>query len=391
VSTILVTCGETSGDHHAALVVAALKRIDPSMRVVALGGSELEAAGAEIHFPMDRYAFMGFAEVLAGLPRVISLERRLKRLLRSVDLFMPVDYPGLNLRLAGAAREAGVPVLYFISPQVWAWGDWRMGKMKRIVDLMAVILPFEEALYRQAGIPAVFVGHPMLDEISAPQVPKEAPARDGTFDILIFPGSRRQEVARMLPPVLDAARIIRGRFPGARFILGRAPLILERDLVIPSDMTGYTAVTGSGIEELVTASLVLAASGTVTLQSAISGTPLVVFYRMSGLTYLLGKRLVRIPHIAMPNVLAGERLVPELIQERATPERIAAAASALIDDGTRYRELSRRLIGLRRALEGPGGALLVADIAVRMAHGQAASEIVAGLRRRGGQAPEARL
>jgi lipid-A-disaccharide synthase len=198
VSTILVTCGETSGEHHAARVVSELGTIDPSCRVLALGGEELERAGAEVVFPMYRYAFMGFAEVLSGLPRVLALERRIRSLLRGggIDLFMPVDYPGLNLRLARYAHRHGVPVLYFVSPQVWAWGDWRIARMRGSIDLMASILPFEEKIYRRAGIPALFVGHPMCDEIAAPPRPKEAPRDDEVFSVVLFPGSRAQEVAR---------------------------------------------------------------------------------------------------------------------------------------------------------------------------------------------------
>lgn len=367
--TILLTCGETSGEHHAALVVSGLKRMDPSCRVLALGGCELREAGAEVVFPMEKFAFMGFSEIVSGLPRVLALERELRSMLRSgkIDLFMPVDYPGLNLRLSRYARRTGVPVLYFISPQIWAWGGWRIRKMRRSIDLMATILPFEAEIYENAGIPVVFVGHPMLDEIDAPRSPKCAPAAGDEFNVLLFPGSRRQEVERMLPPLLGAARLLKRKFPGVSFRLGLAPLIDRDSIEIPSDLMPSVGITRSGIEELGQTALVLAASGTVTLQSAISGTPMVVFYRTSALTYFIGKLLVRIPWIAMPNVLAGGKIVPELVQRDAVPEKIADEAMELLTDGKLYETVSGDLLGLRKKLEGQGGASSVARMALEMA------------------------
>jgi lipid-A-disaccharide synthase len=375
--TILITCGETSGEHHAARVVSEMKRIEPSCRVLSLGGEELEGSGAEITFPMHRYVFMGFAEVLANLPRILALERRIRSLLRSgrVDLFMPVDYPGLNLRLARYAHRHGVPVLYFISPQVWAWGKWRVERMRGSIDLMALILPFEEEIYRRAGIPAAFVGHPLLDEIDAANLPKEVPAANEPFTIVLFPGSRRQEVSRMLPPLLGAAGRLRARFPRAAFMLGIAPLMDEGDIHIPAAMRSYVKPTRAGLNALQEASLVIAVSGTVTLQSAISGTPTVVCYRTSAFTYLIGRLLVRIPWIAMPNILAGDRIVPELIQRDATAERIAAEAENLLLDAGRYRRVSERLLVLRDRLEGRGGAARVAEIALGMASGRSVNDI----------------
>jgi lipid-A-disaccharide synthase len=335
-----------------------------------MGGERLAAAGADVIFPMHRYAVMGFFEVLAKLPRFVALERRLRMLIAGgVDLFIPVDYPGMNLRLAGYARRKGTPVMYFISPQVWAWGMWRMRKMRRSIDLMVAILPFEEELYRRAGIPATFVGHPLVDEIDAPAAPKEIPGSGEAFTVVCFPGSRRQEVERILPPMLGAVRIIRERFPQATFRIGLAPLINEGSIRLPHDMRSYLDVTGDGIAELRDASLVLAASGTVTLQTALTGTPTVVLYRTSPFTYLLGKLLVRVDSIAMPNVLSGRRIIPELIQGDATPQRIAGEAVSLLLDGDRYRRISADLLALRSRLRRDGGMQRVSEIALRMAGG----------------------
>ncbi len=375
-----MTCGETSGDHQASLVVREIKRIEPACEVIALGGRELEEAGARVEYSIDRFAFMGFSEILAGLPRILSLERRLKRLLGGggVDLFMPVDYPGFNLRLAGSAKRHGVPVLYFISPQVWAWGGWRVRRMRRLVDLMTVIIPFEKEIYDYAGIPSVFVGHPGVEEIPAPDGPKEAPPVDGETTVLLFPGSRPQEVDRMLPVLFGAVRIMRRSLPRVRFVLGLAPLIDGGGVRVPSDLAEAVEISRNGLELLGEASLAIAASGTVTLQCALSGTPMVVLYRTSRATFSIGKRLVRIPWIAMPNVLAGRHLVPEFIQGDATPEAIASEALSILGDRRRYRGISEELLRLRHTLGGPGPRL-VAEIALRMAGGEIAGEILSTL------------
>jgi lipid-A-disaccharide synthase len=374
---ILLTCGETSGDHQASLVVREIKRLNPESEVLALGGRELEEAGARVDYSIDRFAFMGFAEIIAGLPRILSLERKLKRLLKdgSIDLFLPVDYPGFNLRLAASARRYGVPVLYFISPQIWAWGGWRVRRMRRFIDLMTVIIPFEKEIYDRAGLPTLFVGHPGVGEIPAPDTPKEVPPADGDVTVLLFPGSRRQEVERMLPVLFGAARIMRSGIPRIRFVLGLAPLIEGDVIEVPSDLAGIVEVSGEGLGLLEGASLAIAASGTVTLQCALSGTPMVVLYKTSRATYCIGRRLVTIPWIAMPNVLAGKRLVPELIQDAATPEAIASQAIAILGDPERYRNLSDELLRLR-VLLGGRGPRLVAEVALRMAGGEKVENIL---------------
>jgi lipid-A-disaccharide synthase len=378
VTTILLACGESSGEAHAARLVREIKAREPSCVVRALGGRELEKAGAEVIFPLDRYAVMGFAEIVTKLPSFVSLERSLASLLErgGIDLFIPVDYPGLNLRLCRWAKKSGVPVLYFVSPQVWAWGAWRVGRMKRRIDLMAVIFPFEADIYRRAGIPAVFVGYPMLEEIPPPERPKEVRAPGEPFLVLLFPGSRRQEFDRTLPVLREAAAIIKRRHEGARFEVGLAPLIDEGRVRIPPEMRSYCGVTRNGIGELANASLVLATSGTVTLQCALSGTPMVVVYRTSPATFSIGRLLVKIPRIAMPNVLAGRAVVPELIQWKATPARIAAEALSLLGDPERYRAVSSDLISLREPLRVAGGVGRLAEAALRMSSREPVADIV---------------
>jgi lipid-A-disaccharide synthase len=367
--TILITSGETSGDHHAAALISAVRKLAPDTRFIAMGGDEMASAGAEVRYPIAEYAFMGFSEIVSGLPKIRRLEKQLSALLESgeIDLYIPVDYPGMNLRIAARARALGIPVLYFISPQVWAWAGWRSRKMKKVVDLMAVILPFEVEYYEKKGIPVLFTGHPMLDEMPAPAGPKEPPQPGDEFDVLLFPGSRRQEVLRHAGPMIGGARKLRERWPGCRFRIGIAPLIDEDLLGIPDDLRECTTVTENGIGELSSAKLVIASSGTVTLQTAMSGTPMVVIYRTSGITYALARSLVRIPYIAMPNVLAGGRVVPELIQGDASPKRIAGEADRLLSDSGLYRGTSERLISLRDSLRREGGMDELAARALEMA------------------------
>ncbi|MBD3178633.1 MAG: lipid-A-disaccharide synthase [Candidatus Latescibacteria bacterium] len=365
---ILLTCGETSGEYHAGKLISAIKERSPGSRVIALGGELLEELGAEVSFPMERYSFMGFSEIISGIPRIISLENELKSLMKSggIDLFIPVDYPGLNLRLAGYASRQNIPVMYFISPQIWAWGGWRIRRMRKFIDQMVVILPFEEKLYRDAGIPVFFANHPVLNEIKSPEKPKEAPDQGSSFRILLFPGSRKQEVGRMLPPMLDAARILRKKFGGAEFILGVAPLIGIEGVEVPDDLRDIVRVTGKGLEELQNVSLVLASSGTVTLQTAVSGTPLVAMYRTSFMSYLLARLMIRIPYVAMPNVLAGEKVIPELIQKEVTGPRIADEAQRILTSRNEYRSISSSLLALREKLRGGGGIERVAELALEM-------------------------
>jgi lipid-A-disaccharide synthase len=367
-STILMTCGETSGEENASYLVREILQADPGCRIIALGGERLAEAGAELLFPMEKYAFMGFSEIVAGLPSIMALEKGLKRHLGggSVDLFIPVDYPGMNLRLAAYARAMGVPVLYFIGPQVWAWGGWRMKKLRKVVDLMAVILPFEEKLYEDAGIPVMFTGHPALDYIDPPPGPKTLPEPGGECRILLFPGSRRQEVRSLLPRMLRAAVLIHERMPRARFRLVLAPMIRDDEAGLEHDPNGIVTVTRDVTDELARAALVIAASGTATLQAALSGTPAVVVYRTSALTFFLGKRLVRIPHIAMPNVLAGRKLLPELLQNETTPENIAEAACGMLADADAYEKLSGELLELRGILHKSEGMKELAGVALEM-------------------------
>jgi lipid-A-disaccharide synthase len=371
--TILLSTGEMSGDVHAAHLISRLKDRLPGARILAFGGDGCRDAGADLLFHYRDYAVLGFSDVLANLHRFLHLERSLKARLRGgVDLFIPIDYPGLNLRLAAYARGRGVPVLYYISPQVWAWGAGRVGKLARSVDRMAVILPFEEELFRRHGVPAEFVGHPFVvdHELPGPVPPEER------LGIGLLPGSRVQEVRRILPVLLETAKRMKEKDPDLRFTIGRSPAVPGAlyDTILSASGAGGVVVDDDAVAVMGRSRLLLVASGTATLQSALLGTPLLIVYRASALNYLIAKRLVKIPNIGLVNVILNETVCPEFIQHDAEPSRIASAAMDLLGDGNRRETMLRRFEELREMLAGGEGCSRVAEMAAELLEGKWTSE-----------------
>ena len=310
----------------------------------------MRAAGVELLAHVDQLAIMGFVEVLRHLPYFVDLMRTVKRVLgaRRPDLVLPIDYPGFNLRLARHARSRDIPVLYYIAPQVWAWHRSRMKQLARNTDRLAVILPFETELFRAAGANASFVGHPLLDQ-SAPAVARVEFLRGLGVDpdrpvLALFPGSRAQEVERQLDVFVAAATAVQSRRPDVQ------PVLAESAAVSPAT---YAAApfprTRDGWALLHHAHAALVKSGTSTLQAALSGTPLVVTYRVHPVTFFMAQRLVRVPHVGLVNLVAGERIAPELLQDDATPERLAAALLPLLDEDSAERRTA--LAGLARVRE----------------------------------------
>ncbi|MFH1755809.1 MAG: lipid-A-disaccharide synthase [Candidatus Latescibacterota bacterium] len=358
---ILISCGEASGDLHASVLVRELLRRIPDANIIAMGGDRVAAAGANVLFHIDQYAMMGFSDVLLNLGRFIRLERNVKRILRDgVDLFIPVDYPGLNLRLAAYAKKMQIPVLYYISPQIWAWGGKRIDKIARTVDRMAVILPFEEDIYRRQGIPVDYVGHPFVEDhtLSLPMADGE---RDG---IGLLPGSRPQEVRRILPCLLDAARHIEQQRAGSRFVIGRNPSVpidIYRAAIERAGMD--VTIDDDAMDVMRRSKVILVASGTATLQGALLGTPLVIVYRVSMFNYLLARRMVKIQNIGLVNIIFGQKVCPEFIQDDAKGESIGRAALQLIDQGSLRRSMIEQFHSLRDILSGGGGGRRVAEIA----------------------------
>lgn len=360
--TILLSAGEPSGDLHGSGLVRALKRRWPDACLLGLGGPRMQAEGFQALAEFERLAVMGFVEVAAQLPFFLGLLRRVEAELDAagVDLVIPIDYPGFNLRLAKAARARSIPVLYYIAPQVWAWHRSRMAELARNTDRIAVILPFEAELLRQAGADAHFVGHPLLD-LPEPvddgvafraglDVPAEAPL------LALFPGSRAQEVKRHLAPFVGAAERVRAERRGVQPVIATST-------AVPSEL--YDAApyptTGDSRALLRHARAALVKSGTTTLETALALTPMVIAYRTHPLTFWLARRLVEVEHIGLVNLVAGERLVPELLQDDVEPHRLADALLRVLDEGPERERVLAGLRGVRARLEAPGEAASAAD------------------------------
>ncbi len=361
---ILMLAGEPSGDLHGAALARSLLEQWPTARLIGLGGERMAAEGVECMAGLDQLAVMGFAEVVRHLGFFRRLMRRVRDAMHrhAVDLVIPIDYPGFNLRVARHARAAGIRVLYYIAPQVWAWRPARARRLARDTDHVAVILPFEVEFLREAGARATFVGHPLLE------LEGEVPARDQYCSthgldparplLALFPGSRRQELDRHLEVFLDAARRLERARPGLQAVVARAPGLGGR---------AYEGVAATVVDDgrslLHHARAAMVKSGTSTVEAALAGVPFATAYRTHPLTFALARRLVRVDHIAMANLIAGRRVVPELIQREATPARLERELLPLLDDTHERRAVVAGLREARRALGSAGAARRVAGIA----------------------------
>lgn len=382
-SKVLISCGEPSGDLYAGALAAALRELDPGTRVVGLGGDHLRDAGAELVAHYRGLAATGLSEALAVVPRSYAVYREMVARARAErpDVFVAVDYPEINFRIAGAVRRLGIPVVYYIGPQLWAWRRGRIGTMRRLVDLALVIFPFEEHLYREAGIPVEFVGHPLL-ELSAPSEARGPLLRSLELDdeaptVALLPGSRPNEVRAILPDVARAADLVRRRVPAAQFVVARAPN-LDDTLLAPLGSlvaAGAAAVVEGRTDDVLAASdAVVTASGTATVQTAIHQRPMVIVYRLSALTYRIVKAFSHVRHAGMANLIAGERVVPELIQDAFTPAAVADEVVAFLTDAG-LAERTRTALGrVRRRLGSPGASRRAARRILAMASRRAGSD-----------------
>jgi lipid-A-disaccharide synthase len=360
---VLIVAGEASADLHGSHLVAALKRLDPGLTFWGIGGACLREAGVRVLFDSSEMAVVGMTEVVSRLATLTRAYLTLKAILRRDRplLLILLDYPDFNLRLARAAKRFHIPVLYYISPQVWAWRKGRVETIRRCVDRMAVILPFEKDFYREKGLHVEHVGHPLLEEIptdlDGEKVRMELGLDQASPVLALLPGSRKEEVTNLLPVMVEAAVRIRSKHAHLKCLLPRASTIPAEllDGILKKSSLDVQVLHGDVYRVLKACDLALVASGTATLEAAILETPMVIVYRVSFFSYWIGRMVISVPFIGLVNLVAGEEVVPELIQGDVTPERLAQEAMDLLDHDERRREMVKKLRALRETL-GQGSA-----------------------------------
>ena len=363
--TVFISAGEPSGDLYGGRLAAELRRRLPGAKLLGLGGATMEAAGVERLAGLDRLAVMGLAELAGHLPFFLRLRRRVRETVarEGVDLLVAVDYPGFNLPLVRFASRRGAAVLYYAPPQVWAWRRGRARRVADRADVVCTVLPFAAEPFARAGAEVEFVGHPLLDEMEG-EPEGRGRGRPGGQDVSddrspllgLFPGSREQEVRRLLPRMVRAAGRLQGRRSDLEVAVARAPEVPDRAYALPA---GVPELRPRRVAREATAAL--AASGTVTLELAMHGTPMAVAYRMHPLTFALARRLVSVEHVSLVNLVHRSGLVPELLQERATPERMADAVDPLLSRGRERQRVLEGLAEVRGRLGRRGVASRVAD------------------------------
>ena len=371
-STIVIVAGETSADLHGAKLVKAMRARTDRLDFYGVGGPALRRAGVHILVDAAALSVVGLTEVVAKLPNILNGFKTVKRNLKKLkpDLLILIDFPDFNLNLAAAAKKMGIRVLYYVSPQIWAWRPGRVKRIARLVDHMAVILPFEEEIYKNHEIPVTFIGHPLLD---SPGPVSEAAINNpiGAQPVIgLLPGSRESEIIRHVPVMLETAGILRPRYSGLKFLISHAPSVRREQLesLIHKNLPDIDLeIFSNPVEEMFHhCTLIIAASGTVTLQAAIYGLPMVIIYKVSPLSYLLGRALVRVKNIGLVNLIAEKEIVPEFVQYDASANNIADAASEILSDDAKRRHMQNELVKVRERLGKPGASERLADIALQM-------------------------
>jgi len=369
---VMIIAGETSGDLHGAKLVKAMQKRNSGLCFCGIGGRGLKKAGVNVLVDAREISVVGITEVFSKIPGILKGFKIVKKTIKTLhpDLLILIDFPDFNLHMAATAKKCGIPVLYYISPQIWAWRSGRVKKIGRFVDHMAVILPFEEDFYKAQNIPVTFVGHPLLENGLLPQKAVVDRWSEENPVVGLLPGSRHGEIARHLPVMIDAAQILLKKIKSIRFIISLAPDVEEKQAEeIAGKYKGeacFEIVAGDVRKIFEKSRIVVAASGTVTLESAISGTPMVIVYKVSPVSYWLGKAMIRVNHIGLVNLIAGREIVPELIQEAASSKRIAETVFEMLSDPSGLQRLSLELLSIRDKLGGSGASERVADIAFRM-------------------------
>ena len=369
----MIVAGEASADLHGSKVIEALRRLDPEIQIYGMGSEHMRQAGAELIVDSSQLAVVGITEVFGRIGSLFRAYRNIKNFIKKskLSLLILIDFPDFNLSLARVAKGVGVPVLYYISPQVWAWRYGRVRKIAGRTDKMAVIFPFEVPIYQSVGLDVEFVGHPLLDVLEANR--QEYGSCSGTLFsgdplVVLLPGSREREIQSLLPEMLRAADILAKQKPRAKFILAAAPGVKVQELekFLRFHSTPIAVVEGQTYGAVKAADVVIVASGTATLETAILGKPMVIVYKVSPVSYRVGKAMVKVDWIGLANIVAGKKVVPELLQQEARGERIAEEALRILNDEAYRREMVVTLTEVRKRLGTPGAGEKVARMAIEM-------------------------
>jgi lipid-A-disaccharide synthase len=376
---VFISCGEASGDLYAAALAEELRRREPDVEIVGFGGPRLAAAGAHLYEDYRHYSVTGLAEVLKQLPRTWRLYRRLVAEARQAppDVFVPIDFPDFNFRLGASIDKLGVPVVYYVAPQLWAWREGRIETMRRFASLVLPIFPFEPEIYERADVPVEFVGHPLIDLVPPP-ADRDAVLRGVGLDpgkpvLAVLPGSRHNEVHKILPDLVTAFPLLAERVPDVQVLVARAPnlddaLFRPLDAARAEGRVPVAIVDGRADDVLSAADVVLTASGTATVQAALHEKPMVIVYRVSDLSYRLGRRFVKVDTFGMANLIAGRRVATELIQDFFTPERVVTEVARLFTDEAAAAAMREAWRDVRTRLGGGGASGRAADAVLRIAH-----------------------
>jgi lipid-A-disaccharide synthase len=369
---LCVITGEASGDLHAAAVVAELKRLDPSFSAFGIGGEQLAGQGVRILHDVRDLALVGLFNVLVRLPMYFRVFRQTwsEILRQSPDAVLLVDFPGFNLRMARRCKEAGLKVIFFISPQVWAWRQSRIHQIAKYVDHTIVIFPFEQEFYQRHGVPVTYVGHPLVEQLEAILPPDEDRVPGDPIRIALLPGSRKLEIALLLPAMVGAIKLLAAERRLSPFIL-LAPTIERRQIesILRREGMEIPIVDSDGKRALAQADLAIISSGTATLEAAILGVPVVVVYRLSRASYAVGRRLVRLDSFSLVNIVAAKPIVPELLQDQVNPVAIAEAARGMLLPEN-YRRIRAELREVRRKLGDRGASQRAARKILTLVTGQ---------------------
>ena len=371
----MIVAGEASGDLHGANLIRIVKQKEPEVEFYGVGGRRMEEAGASLWFNLEELSVVGFTEILTKSGAIIKALSQLKKSLaeRTPNLIVLIDFPDFNLMLAKSAKKRSIPVLYYISPQVWAWRRKRVNKIAQVVNKMAVILPFEVPIYQEKGVDVEFVGHPLLDVIEKEMMPREEVLMRFKLDpakrlISLLPGSRRDELIRLLPEMLGAVELLEAKSSDLQFALLAASTLDSEEVqnLVAKSKLKVNVFSDHHYDLLSASELAVITSGTATLEAALLNTPMVVIYKLSLISYLVARMLIKVPYISLVNLLTGKAVVPELIQTEANSKRIAEEVEKMLNSGETIGRMKLALNQIREKLGEPGASARVADIVLKM-------------------------